>query len=222
MRLRLIVLAALATAPCLAQQAPPAAQTAEPHPVAPAAAVASGPAAYDVELIVFRIASSQGSPEDWATAAALAPPVPGSDEDGGAAAPESGAANGRFVRPLDANELQMRDVEARLRSSGAYPVVAHVGWVQNASAWGRKASLSLQQLGIDVPGLAGTVMLERGQFLHLGMALNLAVANPPVGLSAPPGTTFTLTDNHRVKLFERNYYDSPAFGVIALVTPVKR
>ena len=212
MRPRSILLAFVAVlfgpAPGLAQQ-PPA-----------AAAPGAGPAAYDVELVIFRIASSQGSPEDWTAAAALSPPGPGSGED--SATPDGALANGRFVRALAANELQMDDVAARLHSSGGYPVVAHVGWVQNASAWGKKASLSLQQLGIDVPGLAGSVTLERGQFLHLGLALDLAVANPPAGLSAPAGTTFTLSDNHRVKLFERNYYDSPAFGVIALVTPVKR
>jgi hypothetical protein len=30
---------------------------------------------------------------------------------------------------------------------------------------------------------------------------------------------FTLSESRRVKKFERNYYDHPAFGVIALVTP---
>ena len=82
--------------------------------------------------------------------------------------------------------------------------------------------MDLRQLGIDAAGLTGSVTLERGQFLHLGLALDLAVPNPPAALAAPPGTTFTLHDNHRVKLFERNYYDSPAFGVIALVTPASR
>ena len=224
-RVGFIALVALACATALADapQAPgtPAAvAAAEPHPAAPATPVATGPAGYSVELVIFRLTSSQGSPEDWAAAAALAPPAPGSGDD--TDTPAATEANGRFVRTLAADELQLNDVAARLRSSGAYALVGHVGWIQNASAWGRKASMSLQQLGIDVPGLAGTVVLERGQFLHLGLALDLAVASPPTGLSAPPGATFTLHDSHRIKLAERNYYDSPAFGVIALVTSAGR
>ena len=43
---------------------------------------------------------------------------------------------------------------------------------------------------------------------------------PPV-LAPRPGTAFTLNENRRVKFYERNYYDHPAFGVIALVTPAQ-
>jgi hypothetical protein len=65
------------------------------------------------------------------------------------------------------------------------------------------------------------VYLERGQYLHLGMALTYAIQSPPAGLNAGPGTTFTLNENRRIRFYERNYYDHPAFGVIALVTPVQ-
>jgi hypothetical protein len=54
------------------------------------------------------------------------------------------------------------------------------------------------------------------------MTLNYTTSNPPAGLSAAPGTTFVLSESRRVKSFERNYFDHPAFGVIALVTPVNR
>ncbi len=81
--------------------------------------------------------------------------------------------------------------------------------------------MSVQQLGFDNPLLAGSVTLERGQFLHLGLALNLTIANPPAGLGAAAQTTFVLNDNHRVRFYERNYYDAPAFGVIALVVPAQ-
>jgi len=210
-------LALLVSLPLLAPavaQTPPVA----PRPAAQAAAATA--TGYGVELVIFRITGSQGSPEDWTAAGASAPPVPGAADDTGGSA--DAAANGRFVRTMDGSELQLNDVVSRLRANGAYPLVAHVGWIQNATPWGRRQSLSLQQLGINVPGLAGSVILERGEFLHLGLALELAVANPPADLSAPPGTIFTLHDNHRVKLYERNYYDSPAFGVIALVTPPQR
>jgi len=190
----------------------------EPHPAAPAP---MGPTVYNVEIIVFRTNSALGSPEDWVTEAQHAPAVPiAADGEVTAATAEAGSGS-RFLRVLTPAEFQLGDIEARLKSSGVYVPVAHLGWAQTASAWGSRQSMSLQQLGSDNPQLTGTVTLERGQFLHLGFALNLGIANPPGGLGAAPDTTFVLNDNHRVKLYERNYFDSPAFGVIALVAPAQ-
>ena len=207
----------------LAQQpssAPAAATAAEPHPAA--AAVPVGPTVYNVELIVFRTNATLGTPENWSTETAQAPAAP-TAADGETAAPVSEAApsSGRFVRALTPAEFQLADLEARIKASGSYVPVAHVGWAQTASPWGTHQSMSLQQLGFDNPLLSGTVTLERGQFLHLGLALNLTIATPPAGLAAAPQTTFVLSDNHRVKFYERNYYDAPAFGVIALVVPAQ-
>jgi hypothetical protein len=232
MKLRDIVLAACLGScqlggTSLAQQAssaPAVAPPSEPHPQAPAAPTA--PNVYNVEVIVFRTNSTLGSPENWSTETAQAPAIPAGAEGETAPAPGDAATApttpaGRFVRPLMPGEFQLGDLEARIKSSGAYVPVAHIGWAQTASPWGTHESMSLQQLGVDNPLLTGTVTLERGQFLHLGFTLNLTVANPPAGLGAPPQTTFVLNDNHRVKFYERNYFDSPAFGVIALVVPAQ-
>ena len=99
--------------------------------------------------------------------------------------------------------------------------VAHVAWSQTASSWGTRAGFAVQRLGIDVPGLTGNVFLERGQFLHLGMTLTYAMSAPPPGLGAGPDTPFTINESRRVHFYERNYFDHPAFGVIALVTPAQ-
>jgi hypothetical protein len=233
MKLRDIVLAACLGScqlwgTSLAQQAssaPAAAPPAEPHPQGPAAPL--GPNVYNVEVIVFRTNSTLGSPENWSTETAQAPAIPVGGEGetapapGDAVAAATAAPGARFVRQLAPSEFQLGDLEARIKSSGAYVPVAHLGWAQTASPWGTHESMSLQQLGVDNPLLSGTVTLERGQFLHLGFTLNLTVANPPAGLGAPPQTTFVLNDNHRVKFYERNYFDSPAFGVIALVVPAQ-
>jgi len=128
---------------------------------------------------------------------------------------------GRFVSLLPPAQFQLAEIENKLRSSGVYVPLAHVAWSQTASAWGTRAGFALQKLGVDVPGLTGTVFLERGQFLHLGMALSYAPADPPAGLGAGPGTTFTMNQSRRIRFYERNYYDHPAFGVIALVTPAQ-
>jgi hypothetical protein len=208
---------------CLLGGATSAQQTAEPHP-APAAAPV-GATVYNIEIIVFRTNSTLGSPENWSAEAAAAPAVPvAGDGESGAPVTDTGSTGiggGRFVRALTPAEFQLTDLEARIKSSGSYVAVAHVGWAQTASPWGSHESLSLQQLGFDNPLLAGAVTLQHGQFLHLGLALNLTIANPPAGLGAAPQTTFVLNDDHRVKLYERNYYDAPAFGVIALVAPAQ-
>jgi Peptidoglycan-binding protein, CsiV len=169
---------------------------------------------YHIEIIVFRANSAQGGGENWSAEAAFANTV-GEESSSGS------SQVGRFISVLGADQFQLGDIESKLKSSGAYVPVAHVAWAQTASAWGTKAGFPLQKLGVDVPGLNGTVYLERGQYLHLGMALTYAIASPPAGLGAGPGTSFTLNEDRRVKFYERNYYDHPAFGVIALVTPAQ-
>jgi hypothetical protein len=175
---------------------------------------ASGPA-YNIELVVFRSSAAQGGPENWSAEGAASEDSVAGAESG------SGSSVGRFVNLLPTSQFQLSEIENKLRSSGAYVPIAHVAWSQTASAWGTRAGFTVQKLGIDVPGLSGTVFLERGQFLHLGMALSYAPPDPPTGLGAAPGTTFTLNQSRRVKFYERNYYDHPAFGVITLVTPAQ-
>ncbi len=128
---------------------------------------------------------------------------------------------GRFVSLLPESSYQLSPLEAKMRSSGLYQPIAHAAWSQTASDWGTRAGFTLQKVGIDVPGLSGTVFLERGQYLHLGMVLNYAPANPPAGMGAGPGTQFTLNQSRRIKFYERNYYDHPGFGVTTLVTPAQ-
>jgi len=174
--------------------------------------------AYNIELIIFRATSALGGAENWAAEAGAR--NFSSDSNAG----ESGAGDatqvGHFLKALPDAQFQLTDIESKLRASAGYAPLAHVAWSQTASAWGSRAGFALQRLGIDVPGMTGTVVLERGQYLHLGMTLAYAPANPPAGLGAPAGTTFTLNEGRRVRFNERTYFDHPAFGVIALVTPV--
>jgi hypothetical protein len=203
--------------PALAQQ-----PTAPPTPL------------YNIELVVFRATSALGAAENWSAEASV-PNAPADEDNASAAAaapaapvappaaPPAAAAgsDGPPVRALPPDQYQLNDIEEKLRASGAYAPVAHLAWSQTATPWGSHATVPLQRLGADVPGLSGSVALERGQFLHLALALNYAIQNPPAGLNAPPGTTFAINDEQRVRFYERNYFDHPAFGVIALVTPAQ-
>ncbi len=177
------------------------------------AAQAQTPSAtvYTVELVVFRNLSGAGGPEDWSVK-----PVPRAPDQ-----PDS-PATGRFVGAVPASQFQLADIAARLRNTSNYQPIAHFAWQQTASSWGSRAGFTVARLAGAVPGLSGNIYLEAGTYLHLGMTLNYQASNPPSGLGAPPGTVFTLSESRRVKRYERNYYDHPAFGVIALVTPAKK
>jgi len=203
--MRWIALAALAAATPASPQQP---------------ATAANTPVYNVELVVFRATTALGAQEDWALeAGGAAGPRPESDSDAAAAAAPA-ASTARFVRELAPAEFQLNDIEARLRASSSYVPVAHIAWAQTAGQWGTHPSLPLPR-GLDGTGLSGTVTLERGTFLHLGLALSYVLETPPEGLGAAPGTVFSINDSHRVRFYERNYFDHPAFGVIALVTPAQ-
>ena len=169
---------------------------------------------YNVEIIVFRATGALGGAEVW-SAEAGARIIAGDESASGS------TQVGHFVAALPASAFQLGELEGRLHASGSYVPVAHAAWSQTASAWGTRAGFSLEKLGISVPGLSGTVFLEHGQFLHLGMALTYAMSTPPPGIGAGPDTPFTINESRRVRYYERSYFDHPAFGVIALVTPAQ-
>ena len=181
----------------------------------PAVSQEAASPAYNIEVVVFRATSAQGIAENWSAEAGTSNIVAGEEASSGS------SQVGRFVGMIPSSSYQLTDIESKLRSSGAYVPVAHVAWSQTASAWGTRAGFTLQKLGVDAPGLAGTVFLERGMYLHLGMTLTYADPSPPQGLGAASGTTFIMNQSRRIRFYERNYFDHPAFGVIALVSPAQ-
>jgi hypothetical protein len=166
---------------------------------------------YNIEVIVFRNQSGSGGQEDWSAKSV-------------ARGPESAESPfaGRFVQAIPSSKYQLNQVAARLQNTTNYPPIAHFAWQQTASSWGSRAGFTVAKLAGNVPGLTGTIYLERGSYLHLGMALSYQSANLPASLAASPGQTFNMNESRRVKFDQLNYYDHPAFGVIALVTPANR
>lgn len=200
-----------AAASTLAAKAAPGAKSAA---AAPAAASAPVHREYYIEIIVFRALRTLGSPEDWKAELHMAPNVSGAESP-------TGTGVGHLVRILPPSAYQLTAIWNTLRASPDYAPVAHAAWIQTASDWGTHAGFDLSELGIDVPGLTGLVYFERGTYLHLGLTLDYTMQHPPAGLDAPPGTTFVMNETRRVRFYQRNYYDHPAFGVIALVLPVR-
>lgn len=164
-----------------------------------AAAQQAGGSLYMVELIVFRTTSVSGN-EDWSA-------VPTGRGFGNES---TRGGTPQVVRILAPGDYRLAPVEATLRTSGAWRPIAHAAWVQSAANWGTHIGIALSDLGINSPGLSGTVYLERATYLHLGVDLSLNAG----------GIDYTIKEMRSVKYNERQYFDHPAFGVIAMVSPV--
>lgn len=175
-------------------------------PPAPAAAVTPAPLPpatplYDVEIVVFR---ALGVPplEDWS--AAPNPRGFGSPNAQPGLAPQ-------VVRILAPSDYRLDGVVDGLRRSGVWRPIAHAAWLQNAPNWGSHIGIPLNAVGVNVPGLTGLVFLERAPlYLHLGFDVVLQ-----------DGESFRIDEMHNVRQNEKEYFDHPAFGIIAVVTALK-
>ena len=171
-------------------------------PTRTAAATAASAPLYAVEMVVFR-AVKVGPAEDWS----VVPPGRGFGNTA-----SRGGAPPQVVRILGASAYRLDGVVDDLRTNGSWRPVAHAAWVQTAPAWGSHVGVPLSQIGVNVPGLSGTVYLERApQYLHLGFDVSLT-----------HGPTYTINEMRNVRQNEKQYYDHPAFGIIAVVTQVKQ
>ncbi len=209
-RMGLLVAAALAATVSLTASAAEPARTTEP--------------VYQVELVIIRPVVPVGIPEDWsveASRAAASVEAEGEPVEGG-----EGQSSGRMaVRTLSSGQFKLGGVDAAIARSKGYELMRHVGWSQAATARGAGLAVELADIAGDgAEPLRGTVALEQGRYLYLKLDLAYAPATPPNSLlgeaSSPGPVTFTLRQNRRIKPFERHYFDHPAFGVIAMVSPV--
>lgn len=156
---------------------------------------------YSVEILVFR-ASSVGAAEDWSSAAA---------GRGFGNTANRGGATPQVMRILPASEYKLSALEGALRASGAWRPIAHAAWIQTAANWGTRVGIALSDLGIDSPGLSGTVYLERAPiYMHLGFDVSLSA-----------GTNYSIQEMRSIRYGDKQYFDHPAFGIIALVNAVK-
>ena len=174
---------------------------AAPLPAATSSASGGATGAYQVEMVIFRVISPP-------TGEDLSVPAEGRGFNHQI---DTSATPPTVYRNLDASQMQLGGIASRMRASGTWKVIAHAGWVQSATDWPKHVGVTLEQLGINAPGLSGSVFVERGQFLHLGFDLHLG-ENP----------TWSLSELRKVRFNEKNYFDHPGFGVIAIVSPAAR
>jgi hypothetical protein len=115
-------------------------------------------------------------------------------------------------------------MESSLQRSRGYEVVGHIGWSQIAVPRGSGLAVDLADVGLNGVSVRGTGALERGKYLYLRLNLAYSPADPPASLvgtvQSDRAVTFSLNQVRRVRPFERHYFDHPAFGVIAMISPV--
>jgi len=144
--------------------------------------------AYTVEFVLFR--TDAGSGEESSTPPSL----------------HSSAAD-VVITPVTTRRLA--GAASKLRGAGGYKVIAHVAWSQVPTAWNSRRGVPFSELGLDVPGLTGSVILERGQrTLRLGFDLKYEEG----------GRSLQLAQFQPLKVDEAQYFDHPQLGVVALVT----
>lgn len=154
-----------------------------------ATAIPQSPERYVVEVVVFRPTALTGTPPG---VTAL---PPGESE----------------VEPELSSSRKLQVAANRLRNSGNYRVLAHSAWIQSPTPFDSGRGVSAARLGMVSAGINGKIVFERGgRYLHLG--IDLAVEDG--------GNRYRLTEfRKQVKADETQYFDHPALGVIAIITP---
>jgi hypothetical protein len=112
------------------------------------------------------------------------------------------------VEPTTVATRKLGGAASRLRAAGGMRVLAHTAWSQGATGWNSRRGVTASRLGIAGSGIGGKVILERGQYLHLGVDLTVEDG----------GHRYRINEVRRVKPDEIQYFDHPALGVIAVVT----
>jgi hypothetical protein len=152
---------------------------------------------YDVEVIVFRNLGAHDDGEQWSAE------TPHGD----------GFARDTFSQGLENlpdSQFTLNDVAGALLRSGAYQMLAHRLWRQDAYDQREAVPYLLHTDGAGgANALNGSITLIRERYLHLAVDLTLDTA----------GSHYRLDETRRIRSGELHYFDSPQLGVIARVTP---
>ena len=153
---------------------------------------------YDVEVIVFRNLAASDNGEQWPENTTV-------NDDGFARTPlQEGLEN------LPDSQFALNGVAGALQRSGAYRVLAHRLWRQNADNRHSAVPFLLHITPASSDSeVEGSITLIRERYLHLAIDLTLISREH----------LYRLDETRRVRSSELHYFDNPHFGVIARVTP---
>jgi hypothetical protein len=161
-----------------------------------------------VEIIVFSRPGAALGTEHWPTEAVASPAgrelVPWRGFNGDNSVP--------FQR-LPASALQMkRDFERMKASTDLHPLL-HTGWLQPGLAKEDAVAVRLRSEPDSVGSVDGTIRLVLSRYLHLETNLTYHREGDDA--------VYQMVESRRMRSKEYHYLDHPAFGVVALVTPVE-
>jgi hypothetical protein len=174
-------------------------------------ALAAQPASYDVEIVVFAYRNVAANGEQW-------PMV----------TPEKTASSGHYndsqIQELPVGAYQLNSISNGLRQSSSYSVLFHRAWRQPAYDEANAVDLPVRAVAASGNNtIEGSVRLIRERFLHLDADLLMTSAgnyNPVMDVNrVPAAPVYSLREKRRIKSKVTHYFDHPAFGMIARVTP---
>ena len=160
-------------------------------------------------------AARSAEPEDW-SAEAGARTIAGCGSRRGLGADRALRGGAAELRLAADRAREPPACQRHLRAGGARRLVAdrqRLGYARRLHA----AALGHQRAGPE----RQRVSRARAVPAPRAVAHLCHARSPPAGLGAGADTPFTLNESRRVRFYERNYFDHPAFGVIALVTPAQ-
>jgi hypothetical protein len=115
------------------------------------------------------------------------------------------------VEPLGMDQAQLGAAKEALLRKGGFKLLEHLVWAVIVPPNGRTTTHLEDLQTSDPQALTGSLAVQRSQYLFMGIELDYSVA----------GRTYGLREKRRIKFGERHYFDHPAFGVIATVSPAK-
>jgi hypothetical protein len=146
------------------------------------------PGFYTVEIIVFRASGEAGALPDNSPATVVTD-------------------DGIEATLVPTGKLGTAANRLRARTSG-FRVLGHAAWTQAPAGFNSHRGVSAAQLGL-AGSIAGKVVLERDQKLHLGVDLTIEDG----------GRRYRINELRKdVRRDQIYYFDNPAVGVLAIVT----
>lgn len=185
---------------------------------------------YQVELIVL----AQRKPEpDSVTASAVVAPPAATGTVLTIPDPAQPVTQNARIAPVAPGNLRLSAEARRITANSNYELLVHTAWRQPALSSSQalpvriRSGVSLDNEGVAIPRLDGTVQLSVGRFLQFDTNLRYHAVSPQTAGEPPPPAADTpiqllyrLNESRRMRSRELHYLDHPMFGVIVLVTPL--
>ncbi len=131
----------------------------------------------------------------------------------------AGASEPSAIAAVPREQLAYGAIVNRLKRSGRYRPLVHLGWRQPGLA--KTEALPVRIAGSssaapDASRVRGTLRLYRSRYLHL--EADLVYTRPSAELLAA-SSRFALRESRRMRSGELHYLDHPLFGILVRATP---